>query len=116
MGGWIYVMKQSEFDNWLAGGGSNQTPVEAGKELFNTKLGCASCHAGGPQQRGAKLEGLFGTDVTLTTGQVVKADEDYIRNSILNPAGQIVQGYQPIMPTFKGQVTEEQLVSLVAYI
>jgi cytochrome c oxidase subunit II len=116
MGGWIYVMEQSDFDNWLAGGGSNQTPVEAGKELFNTKLGCASCHAGGPQQRGAKLEGLYGTDVKLTTGQVVKADDDYIRNSILNPAGQIVEGYQPIMPTFKGQVTEEQLVSLVAYI
>lgn len=116
MGGWIYVMPQEEFDNWLAGGGSNQTPVEAGKDLFNTKLGCASCHAGGPQQRGAKLEGLFGTDVKLTTGQVVKADEEYIRNSILNPSGQIVEGYQPIMPTFKGQVTEEQLISLVAYI
>jgi len=116
MGGWIYVLPQAEFDDWLAGGGSNQTPVEAGKDLFNAKLGCASCHAGGPQQRGAKLEGLYGTDVKLTTGQVVKADDDYIRNSILNPAGQIVEGYQPIMPTFKGQVTEEQLVSLVAYI
>lgn len=116
MGGWIYVMEQSDFDNWLAGGGSNQTPVEAGRELFTNKLGCASCHAGGAAQRGAKLEGLYGTDVKLTTGQVVKADDDYIRNSILNPSGQIVEGYQPIMPTFKGQVTEEQLVSLVAYI
>ncbi len=116
MGGWVYVMPQAEFDNWLAGGGSNQTPVEAGKELFTNKLGCASCHAGGPSQRGAKLEDLFGTDVKLTTGQVVKADEEYIRNSILNPSGQIVEGFQPIMPTFKGQVTEEQLISLVAYI
>ncbi|MEP6902191.1 MAG: cytochrome c oxidase subunit II [Actinomycetota bacterium] len=116
MGGWVYVMEQTEYDNWLAGGGSNQTPVEAGRELFTNKLGCASCHAGGASQRGAKLEGLFGTDVKLTTGQVVKADEEYIRNSILNPSGQIVEGFQPIMPTFKGQVTEEQLVSLVAYI
>ena len=116
MGGWVYVMPQAEFDNWLAGGGSNQTPVEAGKELFTNKLGCASCHAGGQSQRGAKLEGLFGTDVKLTTGQTVKADEEYIRNSILNPSGQIVEGYQPIMPTFKGQVTEEQLVALVAYV
>lgn len=116
MGGWVYVMPQDEFDNWLAGGGSNQTPVEAGKELFMNKLGCASCHAGGANQRGAKLEGVFGTDVKLTTGEVVKADEAYIRNSILNPSSQIVEGYQPIMPTFKGQVTEEQLVSLVAYI
>jgi cytochrome c oxidase subunit 2 len=116
MGGWVYVMEQKEFDNWLAGGGSNQTPVEAGRELFTNKLGCASCHAGGANQRGAKLEGVFGTDVKLTTGEVVKADEAYIRNSILNPSSQIVEGYQPIMPTFKGQVTEEQLVSLVAYI
>jgi cytochrome c oxidase subunit II len=116
MGGWIYVMEQKDFDNWLSGNTSNQTPVEAGKDLFENKLGCASCHAGGPQQRGAKLENLFGTDVKLTTGQIVKADEDYIRNSILNPTGQIVEGYQPIMPTFKGQVTEEQLNSLVAYI
>ncbi len=117
MGGWVYVLPQDEFDNWLAGGGgSNQTPVEAGRELFMNKLGCASCHAGGESQRGAKLEGIYGTDVKLTTGQVVKADDEYIRNSILNPSGQIVEGYQPIMPTFKGQVTEEQLISLVAYV
>ena len=116
MGGWVYVMEQKDFDDWLSGNTSNQTPVEAGKDLFENKLGCASCHAGGPQQRGAKLENLFGTDVKLTTGQVVKADEDYIRNSILNPTSQIVEGFQPIMPTFKGQVTEEQLNSLVAYI
>lgn len=116
MGGWVYVMEQRDFDNWLSGNVSGQTPVEAGKDLFENKLGCASCHAGGPQQRGAKLEGLFNTDVKLVGGQTVHADEEYIRNSILNPSSQVVEGYQPIMPTFKGQVTEEQLVSLVAYI
>ena len=116
MGGWVYVMEQSDFDNWLSGNVSGQTPVQAGQDLFQNKLGCASCHEGGASQRGAKLENLYGTDVKLTTGQTVKADDEYIRNSILNPSGQIVEGYQPIMPTFKGQVTEEQLVSLVAYI
>lgn len=116
MGGWVYVMPQDEFDNWLSGNVSGQTPVEAGKDLFENKLGCASCHAGGPQQRGAKLEGIFNHDVKLVGGATVKADEEYIRNSILNPSGQVVEGFQPIMPTFKGQVTEEQLVSLVAYI
>ena len=116
MGGFVYVMEQRDFDNWLSGTVSGQTPVEAGKDLFENKLGCASCHAGGPQQRGAKIEGLYNTDVKLVGGQTVKADDEYIRNSILNPGGQIVEGYQPIMPTFKGQVTEEQLVSLVAYI
>ena len=116
MGGYVYVMEQRDFDNWLSGNVSGQTPVEQGRDLFETKLGCASCHAGGPAQRGAKLEGIYGHDVKLVGGATVKADDEYIRNSILNPSGQVVEGFQPIMPTFKGQVTEEQLVSLVAYI
>jgi cytochrome c oxidase subunit 2 len=116
MGGWVYVMEQRDFDNWLSGNVSGQTPVEMGKDLFENKLGCSSCHAGGPQQRGAKLENVFNTQVHLVGGGTVKADEDYIRNSILNPSSQVVEGFQPIMPTFKGQVTEEQLNALVAYI
>jgi len=116
MGGYVYVMEQRDFDNWLSGNVSGQTPVEEGRDLFSNKLGCASCHAGGPQQRGAKLENVFGTQVKLTGGQTVLADDNYVRNSILNPASQVVEGFQPIMPTFKGQVTEEQLNALVAYI
>ena len=116
MGGYVYVMEQRDFDNWLAGNVSDQTPVQAGQDLFTNKLGCASCHAGGPNQRGAKVEEIYGKEVKLSNGQTVIADDEYIRNSILNPAGQIVEGYQPIMPTYKGQVTEEQLTQLVAYI
>jgi cytochrome c oxidase subunit 2 len=115
MGGWVYVMEQKDFDNWLAGSVSDQTPVQLGEDLFTNKLGCASCHAGA-NQRGAKLEGIYNHEVKLVGGQTVIADDQYIRNSILNPGGQIVEGYQPIMPTFKGQVTEEQLVALIAYI
>lgn len=116
MGGYVYVMEQPEFEAWLQGNVSGQTPVEQGRDLFENKLGCASCHAGGPQQRGAQLEGIFGKEVKLVGGGTVVADDNYIRESILNPGGQVVAGYQPIMPTFKGQVTEEQLVALVAYI
>src|SRR5215213_1128805 len=116
MGGYVYVMEPRDFDNWLSGNVSGQTPVEEGRDLFQNKLGCASCHAGGPQQRGAKLENMFGHDVKLVGGQTAKFDDEYIRNSILNPSSQIVEGYQPIMPTFKGQVTEQQLLALVAYI
>ena len=116
MGGYIYVMEQRDFDEWLSGSVAGQTPVEEGRDLFQNKLGCASCHAGGATQRGAVLEGIFGKEVELASGDKVVADEQYIRNSILNPGAQIVAGYQPIMPTFKGQVTEEQLNSLVAYI
>ena len=116
MGGYVYVMEKPEFEAWLQGSEAGQTPVAQGRDLFENKLGCASCHSGGPQQRGAQLEGIFGKEVRLVGGQTVIADDDYIRNSILNPSAQIVEGYQPIMPTFKGQVTEEQLVALVAYI
>ncbi len=116
MGGKVIVMEQRDFDNWLSGNVSGQTPVEAGKDLFTNKLGCASCHAGGADQRGAKLEGIFNKEVKLVGGSTVIADEAYIRDSILNPGARVVEGYQPIMPTFKGQVTEEQLISLVAYI
>ncbi len=116
MGGWVYVMTPDDYEKWLSGNVSGLTPVEEGRDLFTNKLGCASCHAGGPAQRGAKLENLFNSDVKLVGGSTVKADENYIRNSILNPASQVVEGFQPIMPTFKGQVTEEQLNSLVAYI
>lgn len=114
--GKVIVMEQRDFDNWLSGNVSGQTPVEAGKDLFTNKLGCASCHAGGADQRGAKLEGIFNKEVKLVGGSTVIADEAYIRDSILNPGARVVEGYQPIMPTFKGQVTEEQLISLVAYI
>lgn len=116
MGGYVYVMEQRDFDNWLSGSVAGQTPVEEGRDLFTNKLGCASCHSGGANQRGAVLEGIYGHEVKLTTGETVTADEQYIRNSILNPGAQVVAGYQPIMPTFKGQVTEEQLNSLIAYI
>jgi cytochrome c oxidase subunit 2 len=116
MGGYVYVMEQRDFDNWLSGNVSGMTPAAAGLDLFQNKLGCASCHAGGQNQRGAQIEGIYGKDIKLANGQTVKADDEYIRNSILNPQSQIVEGYQPIMPTYKGQVTEEQLVSLVAYI
>lgn len=116
MGGFVYVMEPRDFDNWLSGNVSGQTPVEAGKDLFMNKLGCASCHAGGPTQRGAKLEGIYNHDVKLVGGATVTANDEYIRNSILNPSSQVVEGFQPIMPTFKGQVTEEQLNSLLAYI
>lgn len=115
MGGWVYVMEQRDFDDWLGGNVGNQTPIEAGQDLFKNKLGCASCHEG-TNQRGPSLENVFGSTVKLANGQTVVADDQYIRNSILDPASQIVEGYSPIMPTFKGQVTEEQLMQLVAYI
>lgn len=93
----------------------NETPIARGERLF-TELKCITCHNQNSGAMGANLVGLFGKDVKLEDGRTVKADETYIRHSIINPADGIVQGYAALMPTYKGQVNEEQLLSLVAYI
>jgi cytochrome c oxidase subunit 2 len=114
--GSIIVMEPREFDNWLTGNAGNQSPAVAGQQLFQS-LGCASCHGvNGEGGRGPTLAGLFGQQTLLTTGQSVIADEGYIRESIVNPQAKIVAGFTPIMPTFQGQVSEDQLLQLLAFI
>jgi cytochrome c oxidase subunit 2 len=114
--GWIVVMEPREFDNWLSGNAGNTTPAVAGQQLFQS-LGCVSCHgANGEGGRGPTLAGLFGRQTLLSTGQSVRADEAYIRESIINPQAKLVAGFGPIMPTFQGQVSEDQLVQLLAFI
>jgi cytochrome c oxidase subunit 2 len=116
MGGWVYVMTPEDYENWLSGRAGDATPAAAGKKLFET-LGCSSCHGGeGEGGRCPALKGLYGTQVKLDNGSSVRADEDYIKESILNPGAKIVAGYGNIMPTFQGQVNEEQLLQLIAYI
>ena len=114
--GSIIVMEPKEFDNWLTGNAGNQTPAVAGQQLFQS-LGCASCHGvNGEGGRGPTLAGLFGRQTPLTNGQSVNADEAYIRESIVNPQAKIVTGFTPIMPTFQGQISEDQILQLMAFI
>ena len=80
------------------------------------QLACITCHRSDAQGRVPVLQGLFGKEVLLQDGRKITADESYIRESILNPRAKVVAGFQPIMPTFQGQVSEEQLLQLVAYI
>jgi cytochrome c oxidase subunit 2 len=116
MTGSVIVMEPREFDDWLSGNTGGMTPATAGQQLYQT-LGCASCHgANGEGGRGPTLAGIFGNNQTLQTGGTVRVDEGYIRQSILNPQAQLVAGFGPIMPTFQGQVSEDQLVQLIAYI
>lgn len=114
--GSVIVMESREFDNWLSGNAGNTTPAVAGQQLFQT-LGCVSCHgASGEGGRGPTLAGLFGRQTQLADGQSVRADEAYIRESIINPQAKLVEGFGPIMPTFQGQISEDQLVQILAYI
>jgi len=116
MGGWVVVMEPTEFDNWLSGNVGAQSTATSGHQLFQT-LGCASCHGNnGEGGRGPALLGVFNSQVQLASGQTVHGDESYIRESILMPAAKITAGYQPIMPTFQGLVTEEQLLQLIEYV
>ncbi len=116
MTGSVIVMEPREFDDWLSGNTGNTTPAVAGQQLYQT-LGCASCHgAEGEGGRGPGLAGIFGKPQTLVGGQTVTVDEGYLRESIVNPQAKLVLGFGPIMPTFQGQVSEDQLMQLMAYI
>ena len=113
--GQIIVMEPSEYQTWLSGGPVTASLASAGETLF-TDLGCISCHRSDSGARGPQLVGLFGKRVQLQGGATLVVDENYLRESILDPQAKIVAGFQPIMPTFKGLVTEEQLMQLIAYI
>ncbi|HQQ77567.1 MAG TPA: cytochrome c oxidase subunit II [Thermoanaerobaculia bacterium] len=117
MVGKIVVMEPRAYEAWLAGEPAAGAPAAAasGEQLFVAKA-CNTCHRPDSSARAPVLNGLFGTQVTLQDGAKVTADENYVRESILNPGAKIVQGYQPVMPTFKGQVTEEELIQLVNYV
>jgi cytochrome c oxidase subunit 2 len=117
MVGKIVVMEPRAYEAWLAGEPAAGAPAAAasGEQLFVAKA-CNTCHRPDSSARAPILNGLFGTQVALQDGTKVTADENYVRESILNPGAKIVQGYQPVMPTFKGQVTEEELIQLVNYV
>jgi len=113
--GEIVVMDPNEYEAWLTGGAGEGSLASAGGRLFND-LACNTCHRPDAQGRGPVLENLFGATVPLQNGSTATADEAYIRESILTPSAKVVAGFQPIMPTFQGLVTEEQLLELIEYV
>jgi cytochrome c oxidase subunit 2 len=112
--GWVYAMEPQQYQDWLAGGPTGSL-AEAGAKLFDD-LACGNCHKADGSGRCPTLVGVFGSNVKLTGGGTVRADEAYIRESILNPATKVVEGYQPLMPTFQGLITEEGVVQLIEYV
>lgn len=112
--GEVVVMEPARFAEWLAGGPA-KPPAEAGAELFE-KIGCAACHGAKATQPGPRLEGVFGRKVQLRDGRTVTADSDYLRESIVDPLKKVVAGYEPNMPSYAGQLDEEQILQLLAYI
>lgn len=112
--GWVEVMEPAAYQAWLAGGGEGSL-AERGNALFN-QLACNTCHLDTGQGRGPSLKDIFGTEVELADGSKVVVDEAYLRESILNSQAKIVKGFQPLMPTFQGLVSEEGLVALIEHV
>ena len=115
MGGWVTVMDPAEYAAWLSDEAGDVNPTSAGEKLF-TQLACNTCHLGNGTGRAPSLNGVYGARVLLADGTTITADDAYIRESILQPKAKIVAGYQPVMPTFQGLVSEEQILNLTAYI
>jgi cytochrome c oxidase subunit 2 len=115
MTGRIVVMEQAEFERWLGRQDVTGTLAAQGERLFR-QFGCGGCHGAGGPVRAPSLEGLYGKPVPLSNGTIEIADERFIRDSILKPRGQIAAGYEPIMPSYEGKISEDELEQITAYI
>src|SRR6187431_2975350 len=113
--GTVTALEPADYQAWLSGGAGGGTMAENGAKMF-ANLSCNTCHLENGQGRGPVLKGLYGKQILITGGATVTMDDAYIRESILTPHAKVVAGFQPIMPTFQGLVTEEQLLQLIAYI
>lgn len=115
MTGTIDVMTPTDYAQWLRDNAAPKSMVENGQELFS-RLGCDTCHLGDGSGAGPALEGRFGKQVTLRGGETRTMDEAYVRQAILDPTSLPLPNYRPVMPTFRGQASEEQILQLIAYI
>ena len=111
----VVVQSPEDYKKWLASSTSGTSLAQNGERLF-ASLSCAACHNGQPDARGPNLANVYGSKLTLVTGQPILVDEAYLRQAILNPSAHITQGFAPIMPTYQGQISEEGVISLVEYI
>lgn len=113
--GTLYALPAEEYEQWLTGAPAGESPVVAGQKLFEAQR-CNTCHNAESGARGPNLEGRFGLVSQLEGGGQALFDAEYVRESILKPKAKLVAGYQPLMPTYAGQLSEEQILQLVAYL
>ncbi len=116
----MVVMEGHEYQEWLAGKAEEKEKAEPlwehGKELAE-KSGCLACHTvDGSPKVGPTWKGLFGRTVTFTDGTTAVADEQYIRDYILTPNVKVIKGFPPAMPSFKGQLSDDDITAIIAYI
>lgn len=120
MGGRLVVQSATDFAKWAAQAGADRSLAARGQELFQ-RLGCAGCHGSNAQGsngpiRAPALVGLYGRPVPLANGSIVRADDQYLHDSIMLPNKQVAAGYEPRMPPFGNVLDEQQVAQLEAYI
>jgi cytochrome c oxidase subunit 2 len=115
MVGKIVVMEPAAYQAWLSGTVVGTSLAARGQQLFND-LACNTCHQSDGSGRGPSLVNKFGTSETLTNGSMVTVNESYVRESILMPQAKVVAAYGPLMPTFQGLLSEENVMALVEYV
>jgi cytochrome c oxidase subunit 2 len=115
MGGQVIVMQPAAYASWLADQGVAQSLAQQGEAAFR-RHGCSGCHSTGSTVHAPSLIGLYGTTVHLADGSTRIANERYLRDAILLPKQQVVAGYAPVMPSFAGQLSEAEIMQLIAYI
>jgi cytochrome c oxidase subunit II len=113
--GKVVVMEPTAYEAWLTGSVPGVSLVSRGERLFSD-LACNTCHLSDGRGRGPSLTNKFGSAERLASGGTVAVDEAYVRESILMPQAKLVDGYQPLMPTFQGLVSEENVMALVEYV
>ena len=115
MGGWVYVMTPSDYASWLSGGVKGQSMTQVGEKLFG-QYGCNTCHKPDNSGKGPSLVGVFGRAQKLADGRTLVVDEAFLRQAITNPNSMPIPNYAPVMPSFQGQLNEDQILQLLAYI
>ena len=117
MGGFVYAMQPEDYEVWLGeqSGTGQESVAQTGARLFR-QFSCSGCHGANSSVHAPGLSGIYGHPVPLEGGGFVTADDQYLHDSILKPSSQIVAGYKPIMPSYEGQMSEQDVIALVAYI
>ncbi|HLH42722.1 MAG TPA: cytochrome c oxidase subunit II [Bryobacteraceae bacterium] len=106
----------TEWEDYFNGKDPHKTPADWGRVQYETK-GCNSCHTlDGTKSKGPSWKGIWGKMETLNNGQKVLVDEAYVRESMMNPSAKVVNGFEPIMPSFQGLLKENQIKGLIAFI